>query len=301
MIMSRIIAAVLVAAVLILPTLFAGGNLVLLLLPKAEALTIEIDITTDTTWGDKTIFPGTIYNIAAGATLTIKGKVTNNGDINVYGTLDIVYPKGELYVTKQGKEMGTLYVHSGGTVNNHYYLRVNGLLDVNPGGTLYIHSDSPSAALDIYGTLNIDGSLVNDDSLFVQSGAVLRINEPAIFENNDIIYLSGTLNINNGAELDNEGEISSSGTLKVFSGGTLDNSGGTIYKYCGGTITLSPGSSFTGDPIEGDACIAINNVSLNEGNSGTKNFGFKVTRSGITTGTTTLNWITGSRNSNCRY
>ncbi len=111
--MSRIIATVLVAAVLILPTLFAGGNLVLLLLPKAEALTIEIDITTDTTWGDKTIFPGTIYNIAPGATLTIKGKVTNNGDINVYGTLDIVYPKGELYVTKQGKEMGTLYVHSG--------------------------------------------------------------------------------------------------------------------------------------------------------------------------------------------
>ena len=78
-----------VAAILILPTLLAGGGLVLVLLPKAEALTIEIDITTDTTWEDKTILPDTVYNIAAGATLTIKGKVTNNGDINVYGTLDV--------------------------------------------------------------------------------------------------------------------------------------------------------------------------------------------------------------------
>ena len=71
MIMSRIMPVLAVAAVLIFPTLFpGGGNLVLI--PKAEAVTIEIDITTDTTWGDKTILPGTIYNIAAWSNLDDK-------------------------------------------------------------------------------------------------------------------------------------------------------------------------------------------------------------------------------------
>src|SRR5918992_531660 len=90
------------------------------LLQWAEAATI--DITTHTTWGDKTILPGTIYNIAAGATLTITGKVANNGDINVYGTLDVVRSNGELYINKQGKEQGTVSIHSGGTVNDYGYI-----------------------------------------------------------------------------------------------------------------------------------------------------------------------------------
>ena len=135
--MSRIIPVLAAAIILILPTLFPGGNLALLLQKVAAA---TIDITTDTTWEDKTILPGTVYNIAAGATLTIKGKVSNNGDINVYGTLDIASRQGELIVTKQGKEQGTVNIHSGGTVNDHWTLRVNGLLDLNPGGTLNINN-----------------------------------------------------------------------------------------------------------------------------------------------------------------
>ena len=83
-------------------------------------------------------------------------------------------------------------------------------------------------------------------------------------------------------ELDNNDRIFiySGGTLKVFTGGTLDNNDGLIHiKQCRSTFTLNPGSSFTGNTITGSACIAINDVSLTEGNSGTKNFAFKVTRS----------------------
>ena len=126
---------------------------------------------------------------------------------------------------------------------------------------------------------------------------MLRINEPGILQNNGKMYINGTLtNVNGDGNLDNEGATiylySGGATLKVFTGGTLDNSGGSIYKLCGSTFTLNPGSSFTGNPLDGDACIVINDVSLNEGNSGTTTFAFKVTRSGITTGKTTVNWIT---------
>ena len=66
----------------------------------------------------------------------------------------------------------------------------------------------------------------------------------------------------------------------MFTGGTLDNNDGYINKQCRGTLTLNPGSSFTGNSITGESCIVISDVSLTEGNSGTKNFAFKVTRSG---------------------
>ena len=273
---------------------------ILYYLPKAEGATI--DITTDTTWGDRTILPGTVVNVADGATLRIEGDVFNNGDINVYGRVDVTYPYGNLYINKANKEVGTLNIHSGGTVNVENLLRVNGLLEVNSGGTLEVQR----AFVLIYGTSNIDGKLDNDGHLQIQSGAVLRVNEPGIVQNNlrIHIYSGGTLNINNGGNSTMKGGelyILPGGTLKVFTGGTLDNNGGTIYKYCGGTFTLNPGSSFTGNPLDGYACIAINNVSLNEGNSGTTTFAFKVTRSGITTGTTTMEFATGSRNSNCWY
>ena len=60
MIMSRIM-PILAGIVLISPTLFPGGGIGnnLALLQKAEAATINI--TTDTTWGDKTILPGPVY------------------------------------------------------------------------------------------------------------------------------------------------------------------------------------------------------------------------------------------------
>ncbi len=81
---------------------------------------------------------------------------------------------------------------------------------------------------------------------------------------------------------------------KPFLADALHNAG-TFHKQCRGTLTLNPGSSFTGNPIESDPCIAINDVSLNEGNSGTKNFIFQVSRSGGTTGTTTLHYATPPR------
>ncbi len=293
MIMSRIVPILAAAIILILPTLFPSGGIGgnnLALLQKAEAATIEINITTDTTWGDKTILPGTIYNIAAGATLTIKGKVTNNGEINVYGTLDIASSGDQLYINKQGKEQGTLNIHSGGTVTNNGYLKVDGLVDINPGGVLNVKSGSS----DILGTLNIDGKLENDGSVNILSGGVLRVNNGGIFHNGGDIFIRGTLNINNGGKLDNDDRIFiyPGGVLNVFTGGILDNNGGFIRKDCRGTLTLNPGASYTGNPITGGACIAINDVSLTEGNSGTKNFAFKVTRSVGTAGTTTVSYGT---------
>jgi len=289
--MNRIM-PVLAAIILILPILVPGGSNNLVLLPKAEAATI--DITTDTTWGDKTIFPGTIYNIAAGATLTIIGKVSNNGEINVYGTLDVTSSNGQLLVNKQGKEQGTVNIHSGGTLNVYWYLVVEGLVDVNPGGTLNVKGGGS----DIKGTLNIDGKLETDGGgvTIFPDGGVVRVNDGGIFHNSRT-SIFGTLNINNGGKLENDHfiQVYSEGTLQVFTGGTLDNNDSTIYKLCGGTFTLNPGSSFTGNPITRDACIAINDVSLDEGNSGTTTFVFKVSRSDGTTGTTTVDWITIAR------
>ena len=226
--------------------------------------------------------------------MTISGKVTNNGEINVYGTIDIVSTSGQLVVSKQDKEQGTLNIHSGGTLNNYDELRVEGLVDVNPGGTL--NGINNNVNFNIYGTLNIDGKLENDGRLQILVGGIVRVNDGGIFDNNYLTFIHGTLNVNNGGELDNNDRIFilSSGTLKIFTSGTLDNNGGTIYKSCGGTFTLNPGSSFTGNPLGGEACIVINDVSLNEGNSGITTFAFKVTRSGITTDTTTVNWITAA-------
>ena len=75
--MSRIIPVLASPMILILPTLFpsSGGNN-LGLLQKAEGATINI--TTNTTWGDKTFPKGTVINVAAGVTLTIIGRVEPN-------------------------------------------------------------------------------------------------------------------------------------------------------------------------------------------------------------------------------
>jgi hypothetical protein len=234
------------AIILIFPILLPGsGSSGLLVLRKAEATMYAI--TTDTTWGDKTLAFSDEVNIANGATLTITGTVCCPGAFRVYGP-------------------GTLTVNPGG------------VLTVNPGGYLLVISGS---------TVNIAGKLENFDRVHIESGAVLRVNEPGIVHNKGTTSIYGTLNINNGAEFDNypsDGYIylPDGGTLKVFTGGYLKNDG-TIDKSCRSTFTLNPGASFSGNPITGESCIVINNVPLPEGNSGTKNFPFKVTRSGGTT------------------
>ena len=138
---------------------------------------------------------------------------------------------------------------------------------------------------------------------------MLRVNKPGIIHNNPggglNINSGGTLNINNGAKVENDARINiyDGGTLTVFAGGTLQNDA-TIYKQCRGTLTLQPGASFSGSgPILSDQCVVVNDVSLNEGNSGTTTFAFKVTRSGDSYFQISVDWITaaGTATANTDY
>ncbi len=70
------------------------------------------------------------------------------------------------------------------------------------------------------------------------------------------------------------------------------NSGTTI------TDGQGVGTILNDDSPPAAANIAINDVSITEGNSGTKNLGFTVTRSGNTTSTATFNYATGSFGAN---
>ncbi len=219
-------------------------------------------------------------NIASDVTLTITGTVSG-GNFNVHGRLNV-------YVT------GVLNINLGGTLVDSGTVYVNGLLNINSGGTLNVNSGAVN--INSGGTLNVGGKVENFYGIQIAKGGVLRINDSGRFHNNGdtgstVIY--GTLNINNDAELDNDGGIKlyNEGILKVFTGGVLNNDG-ILFKHCSSTFTLNPGASYTGNPITGNACIAINDVSLAEGNSGTKNFGFKITRSVGRTGTTTVNYAT---------
>ena len=102
------------------------------LLPKAEEQQLKL-VSLQTPHGETKRFSQALFTtLAAGATLTISGKVSNNGEINVYGTIDVSGSNGQLLVNKQGKEQGTVNIHSGGTLNIDAYLRVDGLVGCQP-------------------------------------------------------------------------------------------------------------------------------------------------------------------------
>src|SRR3990172_6315200 len=249
------------------------------------------------------------------------GTLTNSGTINVANILGTgiknsfgtgITNSGTIIISNSGNGVG---------IENAQILTNSGTINVANTGTtsgtnIGINNSNLAAILNNFGTITISNTGVSSIAISNNSGTInnnsvgiinvsntggtgilIGISLASTLNNSGTITISNTggTGINNSrtsATLNNSGTItiSNTGGTGINNSGTITNPG-TIYN-CGGTVIGTVPTS--GNPIVPcpTASISINDVALAEGNFGPIDFDFTVTRSGDTTGASSVDFAT---------
>lgn len=163
-------------------------------------------------------------------TLIVEGTITNNGTI-VNNTNDIITNNGGIINNNNG---GIIDNNNGGIINNNN----GGIINNNTGGIIYNNNVS---------------SINNNNSRITNNGGIIDTNNSFITNNT-----TGTIDNTNGGLIDNGvGNINNTGIIynhqaitliSLYNGGSITNgSGGIIYNYDSGTISINAFTSITND------------------------------------------------------
>src|SRR3990172_5158865 len=243
-------------------------------------------------------------------TINVANTGSNRGIQNSFGTG--ITNSGTIIISNSGNGVG---------IENAQILTNSGTINVANTGTtsgtnIGINNSNLAAILNNFGTITISNTGVSSIAISNNSGTInnnsvgiinvsntggtgilIGISLASTLNNSGTITISNTggTGINNSrtsATLNNSGTItiSNTGGTGINNSGTITNPG-TIYN-CGGTVIGTIPT--TGNPIVPcpTASISINDVALAEGNFGPIDFDFTVTRSGDTTGASSVDFAT---------
>jgi len=215
--------------------------------------------------GSLTIDSGGILNINCASGINNLGIITNSGTINNnsggIGNSGTMTNFGTINNDSPGGIANELTLINSGTINMNLARITNNGTITNTGD---INTNFVGVAIDNSATINNSGSINNKDATIQNNLDSNITNSGTITNTGGIVSNSGTITNNLGGSITNFGNIANFGTITNDCGATITNNG-----------------SITGNPVNFIACpgISINNVSLTEGNSGTKLFNFTITRS----------------------
>ena len=223
----------------------AGGGEVSLLRPTylAESISISSDITLSGAYSvvRSDSYTGNLFTVAAGATLTLDGGITIDGNNDWVLEYDALYN----CMMNNGANVGTTdfcTAEQGAPVASAHVFSVSGNVEVNDA-TIKNHYAGSTSSISIF-------NVVSGGSVVLNSGAIITHN--ATLESRVIsgINAGGSFVINDGAEISyNHSDYGNSGLFYV--GGSLTVNGGDIHHntqaYGGGTFAYIAGKLVIND------------------------------------------------------